>query len=61
MYEMDYEKSKQITDKLIELMISEKLTVSEMTVVSDNLKSDLKEKIGNLHVSSGELFSNSVN
>lgn len=60
MYEMDYEKSTQLTSKLIEVMIGENLTVAEMTVVADNLRNDLKVKIGNLHIAPGELLSDSV-
>lgn len=55
MYEMDYVKSRKITNKLIDIMVSDGLSVSEMTVVAESLPEDLKSKLGDLHISSNKL------
>lgn len=61
MYEMDYEKSLEISNVLINKMIDMGLNIGEMEVVSEHLKDDLHQRLQQLHVSPNELMSDSIN
>lgn len=56
MANISYEKLTDASNELIRKMVNMELSVAEMEAVSENLPEALRDRIGDLHVSSDKLI-----